>query len=78
MVSRYMYTACGLDDVIIEGLEPEVDDAGEKTYRLPNAIGLHRVIAHSLVVRSHGLSPKELEFLRTEMGLTQAELAHHH
>jgi transcriptional regulator with XRE-family HTH domain len=75
MVSSYKYTACGLDDVIIEGLEPEIDDAGEKTYRLPQAIGLHRVIAHSLIVRSHGLNPKELRYLRTEMGLTQAELA---
>jgi transcriptional regulator with XRE-family HTH domain len=75
MVRSYKYTACGLDDVIIEGLEAEIDDAGEKTYRLPQAIGLHRVIAHSLIVRSHALNPKELRYLRTEMGLTQAELA---
>jgi transcriptional regulator with XRE-family HTH domain len=74
MIHSYHYTACGLD-VTIEGLEPVVDDAGEKTYRIPNAIGLHRVIAHSIVVRSHGISPAELRFLRTEMGLTQSELA---
>jgi transcriptional regulator with XRE-family HTH domain len=64
MIHSYHYTACGLD-VTIEGLEPVVDDAGEKTYRIPN----------SIVVRSHGISPAELRFLRTEMGLTQSELA---
>ena len=75
MVSRYHYTACGLDDVIIEGLAPVIDDAGERTYRIPNVIGLHRAIAHSIVTRSHGITPAELRFLRTEMELTQAELA---
>lgn len=70
----YKYSECGLDDVIIEGLEVVLDDAGEEVYCIPNLPSLHRAIAQSIIGRDSGLSGKELRFLRTEMGLSQAEL----
>lgn len=72
---EYRYTECGLNNVIIRGAETAIDDDGEEMYTIPNINGLHRVIAHSIITREHGIAPEELRFLRTEMGLTQAELA---
>lgn len=74
-MTTYRYTECGLDNVIIHGMKVIVDDAGDEVYGIPNIVGLHKVIAHCIIARSHGISPKELRFLRTEMGMTQAELA---
>jgi transcriptional regulator with XRE-family HTH domain len=71
----YRYEECGLDNVIIHGMEIVIDDAGDEVYRIRNILGLHKVIAHCLITRSHGMLPEELRFLRTEMGLTQSELA---
>lgn len=75
MSSRYHYTECGLDNVFIEGMEAVVDDAGETVYEIPNINQLHRVIAYAIVDQDAAMSPKELRYLRTELGLTQAELA---
>jgi DNA-binding transcriptional regulator YiaG len=71
----YKYTECGLDNVTIKNMPAIVDDAGEEVYEIRNVLGLHRVIATCIVRHPRGISPKELRFLRTEMGLTQAELA---
>ena len=71
----YRYTECGLDNVVIEGLEVVHDDAGELVYVIPNVNGLHCAIADSIVWRQGGMTGEELRFLRTELGLTQAELA---
>lgn len=70
----YRYTECGLADVYIHGLEPFTDDAGERVFRIINVNGLHRVIAASIVVQDAAMDGKQVRFLRTEMGLTQAEL----
>lgn len=74
-VPAYRYVECGLDNVFIEGIALVVDDAGETVYSIPHITGLHRAIAKSIVSHEHGISPPELRFLRTEMGMTQAELA---
>lgn len=74
---RYRYTECGLDNVFIEGMEPRVDDHGEEVHCILNVNGLHRTIAYGIVESDTGMSGQELRFLRTEMGLTQAELAKH-
>jgi DNA-binding transcriptional regulator YiaG len=74
-MSAYRYTECGLDNVIIEGMNVLVDDGGEKAVTFPNINGLHRVIALGIVSKKSGLSGKELRYLRTEVGRTQAELA---
>lgn len=70
----YRYDECGLDNVVIHNMRVIVDDAGEETYCIPNITSLHKVIAAALINRRHGLLPKELRFLRTELGMTQAEL----
>jgi DNA-binding transcriptional regulator YiaG len=77
MRQEYQYTECGLDNVFIENMDVLVDDAGEEVYEIENIVGLHHAIAHCIVQHRHGISGTELRFLRTEMGLTQAELAAH-
>jgi len=74
-MGEYRYTECGLDNVLIEGMNVLVDDGGEKAITIPNINALHRVIALGIVRKKNGISGKELRFLRTEMGMTQAELA---
>jgi hypothetical protein len=41
----YRYTESGLDNVFIEGMEPCIDDHGEKVFHIPNPNELHKVIA---------------------------------
>ncbi len=75
MPHGYKYTECGLDNVIVEGIEIVIDDAGEEVYCIPNVRGLHKVIAYMIITQQRRVSPKELRFLRTEMRLTQMQLA---
>jgi transcriptional regulator with XRE-family HTH domain len=71
----YHYTECGLENVIIEGMDVVKDHDGEETVTI-QAIGLlHQVIAEGIVMLPAKMSGRELRFLRTEMGLTQAQLA---
>lgn len=74
-MSAYHYTECGLDNVVIDGVSFVTDDGGERVVTIPNINGLHSAIALGIVSQRHGISGKELRFLRTEMGMTQAELA---
>lgn len=74
-MDKYRYTESGLDNIVITGIGALVDDAGESCVSIPNVNGLHKVIAHGIVMRTSSMTGKELRFLRTEMGLTQAELA---
>ncbi len=74
-MTTYHYTECGLDNVYIEGFDPLVDDEGERVHKVPKINQLHHVIALAIVLHEHGISGKELRFLRTAMGFTQAELA---
>lgn len=73
--SNYHYTECGLDNVIIEGVDFVTDDSGDQVLSIRNINGLHRAIAQFIASRKSGISGKELRFLRTEMGMTQAEIA---
>lgn len=74
-MSIYHYTECGLQNVFIKGIVPITDDDGDEviTVRFINA--LHNAIAEGIVNHEKGISGEELRFLRTEIGLTQAELA---
>lgn len=74
-MNSYRYTDCGLDNVIIDGVSFVADDAGEEVLSIPNINGLHHVIALGIVTREVMMSGREMRFLRTEMGVTQAELA---
>jgi transcriptional regulator with XRE-family HTH domain len=74
-MSNYRYTESGLDNVIIEGVSFCADDSGADTITIPNVNGLHKAIATALVQKPGGMTGPELRFLRTEMEMTQAELA---
>jgi DNA-binding transcriptional regulator YiaG len=74
-MASYHYRACGLDNVILEGLAVGEDDAGETIVTIPAIGRLHKVIATMVITKTHALTGKELRFLRTELGLTQTELA---
>jgi transcriptional regulator with XRE-family HTH domain len=71
----YRYTESGLDNVLIEGAQLIADDEGEGTVTLPNVRGLHRAIAAAIVGKPSSLTGRELRFLRTELEMTQAQLA---
>lgn len=75
MTTPYHYTECGLDNVLIYGIEPKIDDDGDEVIEIANINGLHKAVALMIIGRHGLMSGKELRFLRTEMGLTQAELA---
>ncbi len=72
---NHRYTGCGLDNVILVGLDVVTDDAGEACVSIPHINELHRLIAEMLAEKPSGLSPVELRFLRTELGFTQSQLA---
>jgi DNA-binding transcriptional regulator YiaG len=74
-MEAYHYTESGLDNVMVYGVEPCIDDDGDKVITISNARGLHRAIAQAIVTHGAGISGKELRFLRTEIGMTQTELA---
>jgi DNA-binding transcriptional regulator YiaG len=74
-MDAYHYTESGLDNVIIEGLAVSVADDGEEVYHIPRVNLLHRAITAGIVLHKAAIAPKELRFLRTELGMTQAELA---
>ena len=70
----YRYTASGLDNVTLVGMTNVCDDDGDECITIPNINGLHKAIAAAIVSHPRGMSGKELRFLRTLMGKTQAEL----
>ena len=74
-MAAYHYKESGLDNVMIEGLPPCRDDDGDDVITIQNITSLHRAIAAGIVDHDAGISGAELRFLRTEMGMTQAELA---
>lgn len=73
----YRYTACGLDNVYLVGLPTCEDRAGDETITIPSINQLHAVLQEQVALKDTGLDPKEIRFLRTELGLTQAQLAQH-
>jgi DNA-binding transcriptional regulator YiaG len=74
-MKEYLYSECGLDNVIVAGVSFVNDDAGEEIVRIPNVNELHRAIALGIVTRKVMMNGREMRFLRSEMGMTQAELA---
>lgn len=71
----YTYDECGLDNVILKDFAIQIDDAGDEVITIPNLNALHRVLVHAVATKSGGLTPAEIRFLRSEMRLSQAELA---
>jgi transcriptional regulator with XRE-family HTH domain len=75
MDKEYRYKASGLDNVLLVGLPECKDDEGDTCVTIPKVNLLHKAIAAGIVTRNGGMSGPELKFLRTLMGMTQAELA---
>ncbi len=74
-MAKLHYTESGLDNVYVDGISVMRDDDGEEVFTIPAINELHRVIAVGIVSHPKGITGAELRYLRTEMGLTQAELA---
>lgn len=74
-MNSYQYDECGLDNVVIHGVERIEDDNGAEVVEIPAINLLHTTIAIGIVSHANAMSPKELRFLRTEIGMTQSELA---
>lgn len=74
-MTLYHYTECGLDNVYVDGVTVSTDAAGEETVHIPRVRKLHKAIAKAIVLQPSCMDGKELRFLRTQMGYTQAELA---
>ena len=70
----YRYDECGLDNVILKNLPVCIDDDGDEVVMIPNVNILHQSLLVQVAGKESGLLPKEIRFLRTEMGLTQAQL----
>ena len=72
-IVKHHYKACGLPNIWIR-CRCVIDDAGNKTFIIPNIRGLHKLIAYSVVHSGGALTGAELKFLRSEMNMTPAEL----
>jgi DNA-binding transcriptional regulator YiaG len=71
----YLYKECGLDNIyLMNGFSIEKID-GEETVSIHNVEGLWKEIGLSLVMYKKTLSPKEIRFLRSQMQMTQSDLA---
>ena len=73
---RYHYTECGLDDVfLLNGFEWNMSPRG-KTIAIKDIDALSRAIGEHLSRFKRELSGKEMRYLRREMLMSQATLAH--
>ena len=75
MSQRYHYTESGLDNIyLVDGFTIHKTPYGEGV-AIQNTAGLHKAIGKHLVARPIPLNGAEVRFLRTEMELTQRDLA---
>jgi len=72
----YQYLESGLDDVYLANGVDFHDGADGPVISISNIEGLHRAIACDLVEKEQRLTGKQFRFLRTELSLSQASLAH--
>lgn len=66
----------GLEDVVVEGVEVRhCSSCGEEEVSYPNIEALHTRIAQSLAEKTAALTPREVRFLRTYLGLASEDLS---
>jgi putative zinc finger/helix-turn-helix YgiT family protein len=66
----------GLEDVIIEGVQVRhCPDCGEEEVSYANIEQLHAQLAMQLAQKEASLTPREIRFLRTYLGLSGVDLA---
>jgi DNA-binding transcriptional regulator YiaG len=71
----YLYKECGLDNIYLDsGFTIENVD-GEDYVSVENVDGLWKAIGLHLVTEQKTFDPKEIRFIRSQMGMTQSELA---
>jgi DNA-binding transcriptional regulator YiaG len=75
MTNEYHYTTIGLDNVYLVDLPQCVGDDGDTCTKIERINLLHKAIAAAILKRKGSMNGPELKFLRTLMGMTQAELA---
>ncbi len=73
---RYRYLECGLDNVYLANGFQRFESARGTSIAISDIDSLHRAIGEHLCNRKEELSGKEIRFLRREMLLSQASLAH--
>ncbi len=67
---------CGLDNVTLVGVRVyHCAHCGEEEIEIPAVLDLHRVMAFMIAEKSVKLTPKEIRYLRTYLGLSGAEFA---
>jgi putative zinc finger/helix-turn-helix YgiT family protein len=75
-VEEYLYTECGLPDVVLVGVKvSRCPSCGKQAVSIPNVEGLHKAIARALADKRDGLTPQEIRFLRKSLGFSGAEFA---
>lgn len=74
-MSAYHYTESGLSNVYIEGLEVSFDEDGDEVIQIPFIAALHAEIVRGIVLHKGAMLPEQIRFIRTELGMTQAQLA---
>ncbi len=75
-MTRYHYTLCGLDNVYLENGVAQVSTPHGTGISIQDVEGLHRAIGQWLVFNKRRLNGKEIRFLRVELDMTQATVAH--
>ncbi len=69
------YVECGLDNIYLSnGFTKEIID-GEEYLTVKDIDGLHRAIGLHIVLEKKAPTGKELRFLRSELDMTQSDLA---
>ena len=73
---RYHYVECGLDDVYLANGFKRFESARGTSVAIQDVDTLHQAIGEYLCDRKKDLSGKEIRFLRRELLMSQAALAH--
>jgi putative transcriptional regulator len=72
----YHYTECGMDNIYLVNGYSFVDAPRGRQVKIKDVDGLHDAIGKMLVAEKKNLNGKEIRFLRHEMLMSQATLAH--
>lgn len=73
--NNFRYTASGLSNVVLAGIEVRSCSCGEEEVVIPRIDNLHRAIATAIVSKHSRLAPEEVRFLRKVLGLSGADFA---
>ena len=73
-MTAYHYTECGLPNVYIEGLDFPVDDEGDEVILIPFISALHAEIVRGIIMHKGAMTPDQIRFVRSELGMSQARL----